>query len=74
MRSLLDELIANDTASVFALTAADWAMTSQIYSNIGFKVTARLTDHIVRAEDYVGVTLWHKRVGGSASPRLPSFK
>ncbi len=73
MRSLLDELIANDTASVFALTAADWAMTSQIYSNIGFKVTARLTDHIVRGDDYVGVTLWHKRVGGSASPRLPSF-
>ncbi len=73
VKTLLDELIKIDTASVFALCAADWALSSQIYVNLGFKVTSRLTDHIVRGEDYVGVQLYHRRVGSTSGPRLPSF-
>lgn len=73
VKTLVDELINIDTASVFALCAADWALSSQIYVNLGFKVTSRLTDHITRGNDFVGVQLWHRRVGMTAGPRLPSF-
>lgn len=74
MAALLEELVRIDTASVFALAPADWTLSSQIYSNLGFKVTARLTDHMTRDNgEYVGAQLWHKRVGANGSPRLPSF-
>ena len=73
VKTLLDELIKVDTASVFALCAADWALSSQIYVNLGFKVTSRLTDHIHRENGFVGVQLYHRRVGSTGGPRLPSF-
>ncbi len=46
-----------ETASVFALCAADWTLSNQVYSELGFKVTARLTDHITRADEFVGAQL-----------------
>ena len=73
MQSLLDELLKMGTASVFTLCAADWSYSSQLYGNLGFKVTARLTDHITREQEFVGVQLWHRRLGSAAPPRLPSF-
>ncbi|MEE9385994.1 MAG: hypothetical protein V3V08_21495 [Nannocystaceae bacterium] len=73
MQSLLDELLKIGTASVFALCAADWDESSCLYGNLGFKVTARLTDHITRKEDFVGAQLWHRRIGSTNPPRLPSF-
>jgi hypothetical protein len=73
VKTLVDELIRLDTASVFALCAADSGLSSQVYVNLGFRVTSRLTDHIARGPEFVGVQLWHRRVGTTSTPRLPSF-
>ncbi len=74
MRALLDELLKIDTASVFGLCAVDDELSNLLYSALGFKVSARLTDHVVKPNgDFVGVQLWHRRLSSSNSPRLPSF-
>jgi hypothetical protein len=73
MRTLLDELRKMDTASVFSLCAIDIPLVNQLYADLGFKVTARLTDHLVRGEEFVGAQLWHRRLSNAATPRLPSF-
>lgn len=73
MTALLEELARRETASVFALCAADWLLTSQVYGELGFKVTARLTDHLTRDEEFVGAQIWHRRIGGSATPRAAGF-
>jgi len=73
LRTLLDELRKLDTASVFSLCAIDVPLVNQVYADLGFKVTARLTDHLVRGEEFVGAQLWHRRLSNAATPRLPSF-
>ncbi len=73
MRSLLDELLKCETASVFSLCAVDWPMSNQVYSELGFKVTARLTDHVTRDDEFIGAQLWHRRLANTPTPRLPSF-
>lgn len=73
MRTLLDELRKLDTASVFSLCAINMPLVNQVYADLGFKVTARLTDHLVRGEEFVGAQLWHRRLSNAATPRLPSF-
>ena len=73
LRALLDELRKMDTASVFGLGPVDAPLCNQVYSTLGFKVTARLTDHVTRNDEFVGVQLWHRRLVNSNSPRLPSF-
>nr|MCH9686922.1 hypothetical protein [Deltaproteobacteria bacterium] len=60
MRTLLDELRKIDTASVFSLCGTDMPMVNQIYADLGFKVTARLTDHLTRGDEFVGAQLWHR--------------
>ncbi|EDM76530.1 heat shock protein 90 [Plesiocystis pacifica SIR-1] len=70
---LLDELLRRETASVFSLIAADLLPSQQIIANLGFKVTARLTDHIVGPEGFVGGQLWHRRLNANQGPKLPSF-
>jgi len=70
---LLDELHKRETASVFSLIPADWQPSQQIIANLTFKVTARLTDHIVREDGFVGAQLWHRRLSASSAPKLPSF-
>ena len=70
LAALLDELIKIDTASVFSLVAADWVQSNQLYADLGFKVTARLTDHIIRGHDFVGTQLWHRRLSASNAPKL----
>lgn len=72
-KTLLDELHKRETASVFAIVAADVIPTQQVFANLGFKVSARLTDHIIREDLYVGAQLWHRRLATTATPRLPSF-
>lgn len=71
--ALLEELKRMDTASVFGICPVDMPETNQVLSNLGFKVTARLTDHVVRNDDFVGVQLWHRRLSNQSAPRLPSF-
>jgi len=73
MRALLDELRKIDTASVFSLCAVDMPLVNQLYADLGFKVTARLTDHLTRGEEFVGTQLWHRRLTNQNTPRLPSF-
>ncbi|MCA9681227.1 MAG: hypothetical protein KC457_03460 [Myxococcales bacterium] len=73
LQTLLDELLRRETASVFAVVAADMLGSQQVIANLGFKVSARLTDHIVREDEYVGAQLWHRRLATSSSPKLPSF-
>lgn len=73
VRTLLDALIKIETASVFSLVAADQPLCNQVFVDLGFKVTARLTDHITREHDFVGAQLWHKRLSNQSAPRLPSF-
>ena len=74
MRALIDELLAMETASVFAITAFDAADVAQIYNTLGFKVTAKLADHITRTDgEYVAAQLWHRRIGSTNVPRMPSF-
>ena len=70
---LLDELFKRETASIFSLIPADWQPSQQIIANLNFKVTARLTDHIVREDGFVGAQLWHRRISASTAPKLPSF-
>jgi hypothetical protein len=70
VKTLLDELIKVDTASVFALCAADWTLSNQIYGELGFKVTARLTDHITREDEFIGAQLWHRRLVHLPTPKL----
>jgi len=70
---LLEELVRMETASVFGVCPVDNAPTNQVLSNLGFKVTARLTDHVTRGESFVGVQLWHRRLANTSAPRLPSF-
>ncbi|MEZ4383255.1 MAG: hypothetical protein R3A79_18145 [Nannocystaceae bacterium] len=59
---LLEELARMETASVFALCAADDLLSSQAFGELGFKVTARLTDHLFRDDEYVGAQVWHRRI------------
>jgi len=73
LRAMLDELKQMDTASVFGLAPVDAPLCNQVYSTLGFKVTARLTDHVIHDGDFVGVQLWHRRLSNGNSPRLPSF-
>lgn len=73
MQALLDELQRRETASVFALTPVDWGPTQQVFANLAFKVNARLTDHIVREDGFVGAQLWHRRLIPGSSPKLASF-
>ncbi|MCA9718604.1 MAG: hypothetical protein H6713_05070 [Myxococcales bacterium] len=73
MSSLLDELARRETASVFSLVPADWTLTAQLYNALGFKVSARLTDHVVRDDGFVGAQLWHRRLSTAAAPRLSSI-
>jgi len=73
VRTLLDELLKMETASVFALCAVDWPLSNQVYAELGFKVTARLTDHVTRGDDFIGAQLWHRRLASAPTPRLPSF-
>jgi len=73
LRALLEELRKMDTASVFGLCPVDAPLCNQVFSTLGFKVTARLTDHVTRNDEFVGVQLWHRRLTNSNSPRLPSF-
>jgi hypothetical protein len=73
LQTLLDELQKRETASVFSTIAADWIGSQQIIANLGFKVSARLTDHIVRDDGFVGGQLWHRRLATTAQPKLPSF-
>lgn len=73
LRAMLDELKKMDTASVFGLCPVDAPLCNQVFSTLGFKVTARLTDHVTRDDEFVGVQLWHRRLTNSNSPRLPSF-
>ena len=73
VKALLDELHKLETASVFALCAADWTLSNQVYNELGFKVTARLTDHITRADEFVGAQLWHRRLANIATPKLSSI-
>lgn len=74
MGALLDELLSIDTASVFAITALDSVEGTGVYNPLGFKVSAKLTDHLVRPNgEYVGAQLWHRRIGTSNVPRMPSF-
>ncbi len=73
LRAMLDELKKMDTASVFGLCPVDAPLCNQVFSSLGFKVSARLTDHVTQDEEFVGVQLWHRRLSTSNSPRLPSF-
>lgn len=73
MRAMLDELRKIDTASVFSLVGVDIPLVNLIYADLGFKVTARLTDHLTRGEEFVGTQLWHRRLTNQNTPRLPSF-
>jgi hypothetical protein len=70
---LIDELARMSTASVFSICAVDADLSSQAYGELGFKVTARLTDHLVRENDFVGAQLWHRRLTSTNAPRMPSF-
>ncbi len=74
LNTLLEELKAQEMASVFAMVGADLPLVGQVYSTLNFKVTAKLTDHYCRAKDgFIGVQLWHRRIASSSNPRLPSF-
>jgi hypothetical protein len=73
LKVLIEELVADNTASVFAACAVDAPLSAQVYGELGFKVTARLTDHVTRGAQFVGAQLWHRRLTHQPSPRLPSF-
>lgn len=69
LKVLLDELAKLETASVFALCPADCVLSNQVYGELGFKVTARLTDHLTREEEFVGAQVWHRRLNPVAAGR-----
>jgi hypothetical protein len=73
MKLLFDELTKLETASLFSIVAADVALTNQTFAEMGFKVTARLTDHVTKGDELVGAHIWHRRLGTAAPPRMPTF-
>ncbi len=73
MEQMLSELAARDTASAFAVCPVDVPALNELYATLGFKVTGRLTDHLVRDKDYVGAQIWHKRVVHTQTPRISVF-
>jgi len=62
MNTMLEDLARNATASVFCMVPSDDPLANRLFAELGFKVTARLTDHIVREGEYVGIQLWHRRL------------
>lgn len=74
MTTLLHQLVRMDTASVFAMVPVDWKLSAQVYSELGFKVSARLTDHVMRQNDFISIQLWHRRIGKNVQPKLPEFE
>lgn len=70
LKVLLDELAKMETASVFAVCAADCVLSNQVYAELGFKVTARLTDHLTREDEFVGAQVWHRRLSPGSAQRL----
>ncbi len=73
MHALLEELGKRETASVFGMCAIDETAAAQVFSDLGFKVSARLTDHVARGPEFIGIQIWHKRLSQHTGPRLPSF-
>jgi len=73
LQGLLDELASRQMASIFSLIGADMMASQQVVANLDFKVTAKLTDHLVRGDEYVGGQLWHRRVTPGGTPKLQGF-
>ena len=73
LKLMLDHLRDEEMASVFAIVPVDEVEAAKVYGAQSFKVTARLTDHVMRKADYVSIQMWHRRIITSNAPRLPSF-
>ncbi len=73
VEQMIAELAARDTASAFAVVPVDVAPANELFATLGFRVTGRLTDHLVRGSDYVGAQIWHKRVVHTQTPKISVF-
>lgn len=73
LKVLMEDLSRMETASVFAVCPADCALSNQIYSELGFKVTARLTDHLTREDEFVGAQIWHRRINPANAGRAAAL-
>jgi hypothetical protein len=69
MRVLLEQLAKQEISSVFSVCPVDAPEMNQLYADLGFKVSARLTDHVTRDHEYVGVQIWHRRITPGSVPK-----
>ncbi len=61
-RRLCEVLDQRDLVTVFAPCHADDDLANLVFSELGFRTTARLANHIARGEDLVGVHVWQRRL------------
>jgi hypothetical protein len=73
LHHLIETLTKRETASLFAVCAAGWTLSTRVYGELGFKVTAKLTDHLASGSDFMGAQVWHRRLSTPQTPRLASL-
>jgi hypothetical protein len=61
-RRLCEVLDQRELVTVFAPCRADDELSNRVFSELGFRTTARLANHLVQGEDMVGVHVWHRRL------------
>lgn len=61
-RRLCEVLDQRDLDTVFAPCLADDDLCNRVFSELGFRTTARLANHLSRGDDLVGVHVWHRRL------------
>ena len=68
MHTLIAELIKREVINLFVLASIDDAVMTDLMLGMGFKVTARLADKIVRDGAFHHGLFWHRRLSGVAPP------
>jgi hypothetical protein len=70
MHALIAELVEREVINLFVLASIDDAVMTDLMTGMGFKVTARLADKIVRDGAFHHGLFWHRRIT-AAAPTIP---
>lgn len=60
---LFNDLQPKGVVSIFGVCAVNDAWSTDVYTSLGFRVTARLADHALGVDGFQHVSLFHKRLG-----------
>jgi hypothetical protein len=67
MQTLIAQLVERAVVNVFSLAAMDDAVMTDLVLGMGFKVTARLADHLCLDGAFHHALFWHRRIAGQAA-------